>query len=181
MFAHRLADDAELRPLEPWQSAEFAEHVARVRDDIVEYIPWGHLIVDEATARAYLDSYAEKQARDAGRIYGIWMDGVLQGGTLFRTFDAAMGVCELGVWLAAEARGRGLITTAARHMIDWTFGTRGMHRVEWHCDRRNTSSSAVARRLGMTREGVLRESYLLGGTRRDVEIWAVLADEWRSA
>jgi RimJ/RimL family protein N-acetyltransferase len=33
----------------------------------------------------------------------------------------------------------------------------------------------------MTREGVLRESYLLGGTRRDVEIWAVLAAEWPPA
>ena len=86
-------------------------------------------------ARAYLDSYAEKQARDAGRIYGIWVDGVLQGGTLFRTFDAAMGVCEAGVWLAAEARGRGLITTAIRHMIDWAFGARGMTRVEWQIGR----------------------------------------------
>ncbi|TYB48462.1 GNAT family N-acetyltransferase [Actinomadura chibensis] len=181
MFAHRLADDAELRPLEPWQAAEFAEHVGRVRDDIIEYIPWGHAIVDEDTARAYLDSYAEKQARDAGRIFGIWVDGVLQGGTLFRTFDAAMGVCELGVWLSSGARGRGLITTAARHMIDWAFEARGMHRVEWHCDRRNTASAAVARRLGMTREGLLRESFLLGGTRRDVEIWAVLAKEWQSA
>lgn len=178
MFAHRLADDAELRPLEPWQAAEFAAHVVRISDDIAAYIPWGRTIVDEATARAYLDSYAEKQARDAGRIYGIWVDGVLQGGTLFRTFDAAMGVCEAGVWLAAEARGRGLITTAVRHMIDWAFGARGMTRVEWLCDPRNTASSAVARRLGMTCEGVLRQAFVMDGTRRDVEVWAVLAADW---
>ncbi|RKS76221.1 RimJ/RimL family protein N-acetyltransferase [Actinomadura pelletieri DSM 43383] len=178
MFALRLADDAELRPLEPWNAAEFAEHAVRVRKDIDHYIPWARTVVDEATAQEFLRSYAVKQAKDIGRIYGIWVDGVLQGGTLFRTFDAAMGVCEAGVWLSSEARGRGLVTTAVRHMIDWAFRARGMHRVEWLCDPRNTASAAVAKRLGMTCEGVHRQGFVLDGDRRDVQVWAILADEW---
>jgi ribosomal-protein-serine acetyltransferase len=32
----------------------------------------------------------------------------------------------------------------------------------------------------MTLEGTLRSSFVLGGERRDTEVWAVLADEWRS-
>ena len=40
------------------------------------------------------------------------------------------------------------------------------------------SCSAVARRLGMTREGVLREAAPLHGVRHDIELWAVLASEW---
>ncbi|MEU8800487.1 GNAT family protein [Spirillospora sp. NPDC048819] len=181
MFARHLADDAELRPLEPWQAAEFAEHTDRVRKDIDDYIPWGRTVVDEATARELLQSYAVKQARDEGRIYGIWVDGVLQGGTVFRTFDVKMGVCEAGVWLGGEVRGRGLVTIAVRHMIDWAFGVRGMHRVEWYCDPRNTASAAVAKRLGMTCEGVHRQSFVLDGDRRDAQVWAVLADEWPPA
>ncbi|QKW39188.1 GNAT family N-acetyltransferase [Actinomadura sp. NAK00032] len=180
MFALTLADGAELRPLEPWQAAEFAEHARAVRADIEDYIPWARTVVDEVTARTLLQAYAEKQAADRGRIYGIWVDGVLQGGTVFRTFDAGQGTCEAGVWLAAGARGRGLITTAVRHMIDWAFGVRGLHRVEWLCDPRNTASAAVAKRLGMTCEGVHRQAFLLDGERRDVEVWAVLADEWAS-
>ncbi|TMR41653.1 GNAT family N-acetyltransferase [Actinomadura geliboluensis] len=180
MFALTLADGAELRPLEPWRAAEFAEHARAVRAEIDEYIPWARTVVDEETARALLQSYAEKQAADRGRIYGIWVDGVLQGGTVFRTFDASQGTCEAGVWLAAGARGRGLITTSVRHMIDWAFGVRGLHRVEWLCDPRNTASAAVAKRLGMTCEGVLRQGFTLGGERRDVQVWAVLADEWTS-
>lgn len=181
MFAHQLADGAEFRPLEPWRAAEFAEHVDRVRPDIRDYIPWAWTIVDERTAGEYLQSYADKQANDKAGIYGIWVDGVLQGGTVFRTFDAGTGVCEAGVWLAAEMRGRGLITRAVRHMIDWAFHERGMHRVEWVCDTRNTASAAVAKRLGMTCEGVHRQSFVLGGERRDGEVWAVLATEWGEA
>ncbi|MEU8121635.1 GNAT family protein [Spirillospora sp. NPDC049024] len=178
MFARTLAEGAELRPFEPWQAAEFAEHADRVRKDIEQYIPWARTVVDEKSARAFLRAYAERQARDEGRMYGIWVDGVLQGGTVFRTFDAAQGVCEVGVWLAVEARGRGLITEAVRVMIDWAVGVRGMHRVEWLCDPRNAASAAVAERLGMTCEGVLRQAFVLDGERRDVQVWAVLADEW---
>ncbi|SNS26486.1 Protein N-acetyltransferase, RimJ/RimL family [Actinomadura meyerae] len=178
MFALTLADGAELRPLEPWQAAEFAEHARDVRADIAEYIPWARTVVDDETARDFLQAYADKQAADRGRIYGIWVGGALQGGTLFRTFDAVQGTCEVGVWLAAGARGRGLVTTAVRHMIDWAFGVRGLHRAEWLCDPRNTASAAVAERLGMTCEGVRRQAFTLGGERRDVQVWAVLADEW---
>ncbi|MES9543380.1 MULTISPECIES: GNAT family protein [unclassified Actinomadura] len=178
MFARTLAEGAELRPFEPWQAAEFAEHADRVRKDIEQYIPWARTVVDEKSARAFLQAYAERQARDQGRMYGIWVDGVLQGGTVFRTFDAAQGVCEVGVWLAVEARGRGLITEAVRVMIDWAVGVRGMHRVEWLCDPRNAASAAVAERLGMTCEGVLRQAFVLDGERRDVQVWAVLADKW---
>ncbi|MFC4858744.1 GNAT family N-acetyltransferase [Actinophytocola glycyrrhizae] len=71
-----------------------------------------------------------------------------------------------------------LVTRASTAMIDWAFRERGMHRVEWRCPSANTRSSAVARRLGMTREGTLREAFSLHGVRHDVEVWAVLASEW---
>lgn len=53
-----------------------------------------------------------------------------------------------------------------------------MHRVEWHVSSANKKSLAVAERLGMTREGVLRQTHPHRGVRQDTEIWAVLADEW---
>jgi hypothetical protein len=33
----------------------------------------------------------------------------------------------------------------------------------------------------MTKDGVLRESYPYRGKRHDIEIWSVLAPEWRTA
>ncbi|MEV5825117.1 GNAT family protein [Spirillospora sp. NPDC052242] len=181
MFAHRLADGAELRPLEPWQAAEFAAHVDRVRDDIVRYVPFGRAVVDEASARAFLQRYADRQAADEGRFYGIWVDGVLMGGTLFRVFDAGRGVCELGVWLDRAAQGRGLITTACRAMIDWAVRDRGMARVEWLCDPANDASIAVAKRLGMTLDGVHRKAFFHDGEHRDVQVWSLLDDDWTAA
>jgi len=69
-------------------------------------------------------------------------------------------------------------TKPKRKLIDWAFVERGMHRVEWHCRPDNTASSNVARRLGMSLDGVLRGNYPYRGVRYDSEIWSILAPEW---
>jgi ribosomal-protein-serine acetyltransferase len=178
MLAYPLGDGAELRALEPWQAAEFAASVDRMRAHLAPWLPWATSITGPESAREFLQRYADRQARDGGRIYGIWLDEVLVGGTLFRVFDADAGSCEVGVWLAPEAQGRGLVNRAVRRMIDWAVQDRGMTRVEWHTVPSNARSIAVAQRLGMRRDGVLRKAYPMNGTRHDVEIWSLLASEW---
>ncbi|MEV4494454.1 GNAT family protein [Micromonospora arborensis] len=100
------------------------------------------------------------------------------GGTLFRVLTAASGVCEIGVWLTPDVQGQGLVTRAVEAMIDWAVRERGMSRVEWLTVPANERSQAVARRLGMRRDGVLRQAFPLGDERHDVEVWSLLAAEW---
>jgi RimJ/RimL family protein N-acetyltransferase len=52
-----------------------------------------------------------------------------------------------------------------------------MARVEWLTVPDNTRSVAAAQRLGMTRDGLLREAFELHGVRKDVEVWSLLAAE----
>lgn len=181
MFAVPLGDDgAELRPLEPWRAEEFLAHMDRGREFVGRHIGLADAVTDLESARAYLQSYADKAATDTGRVYGIWTaDDLLVGGVLFRTMDVAKGTAEAGCWLEPSATGRGLVTTASRVIIDWAVEERGIHRVEWVVSASNTASIAVARRLGMTKDGVLRESYPYRGKRHDMEIWSTLAPEWR--
>ncbi|MGI5131853.1 GNAT family N-acetyltransferase [Pseudonocardia sp. CA-107938] len=180
LLAHRLTDDATLEALEPWQAAELAKFVAANKAHLDPWIPLGHVVHDEETAERFLRAYAERAARDDGRIYAIRSAGELVGGTVFRRFEYDRRTCEIGVWLAASATGRGLITLACRAMIDWAVHARGMLRVEWQANPANTASIAVARRLGMTREGVLRSASRLGDRQQDVEMWSILAEEWSS-
>lgn len=181
MFAISLGDGAELQPLEPWRAEEFLAHMDRGRAYIGRHIGLPDATADLGSARAWLQSYADKTAADTGRVFGIRLDGVLVGGVLFRVFNADTGNCEAGCWLEPAAAGRGLATRAARVIIDWAVRERGMHRVEWLVSSANTPSINVARRLGMRRDGVLRESHLYRGERQDTEVWSVLAPEWRSA
>lgn len=180
MFAVSLGDDgAELRPLEPRHAAEFLTHMDRGREYIGQYIGLADAVTDLESSRKYLQGYAEKAASDTGRIYGIWVDDKLVGGVLFRMMDIERGIAEAGCWLEPAAVGRGLVTRAARVIIDWAIVERSIHRVEWLASTANQASIAVAQRLGMIKEGVLREFYPHRGKRHDMELWSVLAPEWR--
>lgn len=173
MLSLPLTEGAELRALEPWRAPEFHDYIERHRAHLAPWMPWAATIDDLTKAEAWLRKYAEDQARDGKRIYGIWLDGVLVGGAGFASFHVPSGVCELGAWLAPEAEGRGLVTRAAGHLVDWALHTRGLSRAEWRAATTNTRSLAVAKRLGMRREGVLRSALPMGdGVRYDVEIWA---------
>ncbi len=179
MLTLPLGPDAELTSLEPWQAEEFSDHVDRHREHMAPWIPLAHTVTDVESARQVLQRHADRQAAGGGRLLGIRQHGELVGAVLFVQFDVTAGNCELGVWLAPHAQGHGLITKASQLMIDWAIDLRGMHRVEWITMPANVRSKAVAKRLGMTLDGVMRESYLFGGRRHDAEIWSLLATDQR--
>ncbi|WP_435190819.1 GNAT family N-acetyltransferase [Streptomyces sp. bgisy126] len=182
MYTMSLGDDgAELCPLEPWQADEFLAHMDRGREFIGARNGLPDVVTDLESSRAFLRAYAERTAADTGRIHGIRLDGTLVGAVILRTLDTANGTAEAGCWLEPAATGRGLVTRAARALVDWAIEVRGIHRVEWVVSSDNAPSIAVARRLGMSRDAVLRESHAYRGRRHDEEVWSVLAGEWRAA
>jgi RimJ/RimL family protein N-acetyltransferase len=166
--------DARLSALEPWQANTFATFVDDNRGDLIDFLPWADSVRDEAAARAFLSRYAQRTADDTGRIYGLWQDDEMVGGTLFRVFDTATSTAEIGVWLKRSARGRGLVSRAVERMIGWARDERGIHRIEWRCVPHNLASIAVARRLGFRLEGTLREAFPYRGRREDIQVWALL-------
>ncbi|WP_405619484.1 GNAT family N-acetyltransferase [Streptomyces sp. NBC_00076] len=182
MYAISLGDDgAELRPLEPWHAEEFLAHLDRGREFINRFIPFGEKATDLDGARDMLQRYADLRAADSASLHGLWLEGKLVGGVLFLNFDAENGNCEVGCWLEPAGTGHGLVTRAMRVLLDFAIERRGMHRVEWIAAVDNLPSLNVARRLGMSREGVRRSSYPHHGARLDLEVWSILAPEWRAA
>jgi RimJ/RimL family protein N-acetyltransferase len=55
---------------------------------------------------------------------------------------------DVGYWLAAPARGRGLATRAVVLLARWAFDTLGLERLELRTNDDNFASQAVARRAG---------------------------------
>jgi RimJ/RimL family protein N-acetyltransferase len=187
-----IRGSASLRPLEPHQADEFAAHMDRAREHIRPWVGPSFVTTDVDGARATLQRYADATAHDGNRIFGIWADSVVEpvettptrtlvGGVMFVEFSAAAGTCEIGCWLEPAAEARGLITAACRMLLSYAFEERNLHRAEWRCRADNARSSAVAARLGMTLEGVLREAWKVGDTFYDKQVWSVLAGEWKQA
>ncbi len=89
----------------------------------------------------------------------------------------ADGMAEVGYWTAAHARGRGVITDAARLACAWGFAGLGLARIEWQAHLGNDASRRVAERLGFTIEGVTRQRMVQRGVRRDGWIGGLLPGE----
>jgi RimJ/RimL family protein N-acetyltransferase len=104
--------------------------------------------------------------------------------------DRLIGRCGLGVtdedgeqamvWytIHPDAWGRGYATETARAVVGFGFRDLGFHRIWADCDPANVASWRVLEKIGMRREGWLRENARVKGEWVDSLIYAVLAREW---
>lgn len=93
--------------------------------------------------------------------------------------DTRDHVAEVGYWVAPWARRDRVATRAARAMCRWGFGTLGLARMGLTAAASNPGSNGVARALGFTREGTLRDAARLGvsGRRDDMHVYGLLPGE----
>ncbi|MFO7181287.1 MAG: GNAT family protein [Pseudomonadota bacterium] len=85
--------------------------------------------------------------------------------------------CELGYWLRREAVGRGLMTEAARGVVEFAFNRVGLHRVRCAAATDNAPSLRVIQRLGFHFEGIARQAELVGTRWLDHALFARLSSD----
>ena len=72
---------------------------------------------------------------------------------------------------------RGLMTEALAAVLDYLFDEVGFNRIESRHDVENIGSGAVMRKCGMTYEGRTRQSHLNNQGLRDMDCYAILAED----
>lgn len=85
---------------------------------------------------------------------------------------------ELGYWVGRDYWGQGIATEAARSIVHHGFAEMGLNRISAHYLERNPASGRVMEKLGMTREGLLREHHYRRDKPENVIICGILAGEW---
>lgn len=170
--------------LRPVTTDDFtAIHAYQRLPEVCRYLYWGPL--DEAGSRA---SVATKCSRTTLRESG----DILQLAVVVRETGTLVGDVTF-VWTSAEHRqggigyvfhpdhaGHGYATEASRALLKLGFEELRLHRIQAELDGRNTASAKLLERLGMRREGHLRENEFLDGEWSDEVIYAMLAREWRA-
>jgi RimJ/RimL family protein N-acetyltransferase len=106
--------------------------------------------------------------------------GDLLGSIGIDAINRVDGRCDLGYWLAREARGHGVMTRAVGLLSEWAFDNLPVDRIEITVEPENGASRAVAERAGYTFEGVLRSHTVIKGVRRDMAMYSLLRAELHS-
>jgi ribosomal-protein-alanine N-acetyltransferase len=90
----------------------------------------------------------------------------------------AMGYGEIGYTLAEASQGRGIGTQAVTLLVERIFAGSRLARVQAFVSTENTASWRLLERLGFTREGTLRQHYVIAGRRVDEYVYGLLRTEW---
>jgi ribosomal-protein-alanine N-acetyltransferase len=108
-------------------------------------------------------------------------DGKFAGALSFHTLVLDEAKAEIGYWLTADARGKGIATAATKLLTGYGFETIGFHRIEALVVESNQPSLRVLSNAGYIQEGVLRDKSCCGdGTRENMMLFAALRHEWEA-
>ena len=138
--------------------------------------PW----TDAAQARQRIAGDAAGHAAGEHLALGIVRreDGRLIGRcTLFDLWPSCRRA-QVGYILDASAWGQGFAAEAVDALLRHGFDALDLNRVEADIDPRNAASARLLQRLGFTREGLLRERWIVNGEVSDSEIHGLLRREF---
>jgi [ribosomal protein S5]-alanine N-acetyltransferase len=102
----------------------------------------------------------------------------LFGGIELASLDNPHRCADLRFWISESDWGQGFASEAARAVLRFAFNELRLHRVDAMHLVRCAAAGAVLRKVGMRREGILRERVRKSGGFEDVALCAMLAQEW---
>jgi ribosomal-protein-alanine N-acetyltransferase len=73
---------------------------------------------------------------------------------------------------------KGIMTEAAKLILDYGFEQMKLQRVEALIGKDNTASLSLVKKLGFTQEGILREHYFTNNTMEDSVVFGLLKQEY---
>jgi RimJ/RimL family protein N-acetyltransferase len=169
-------DEVSLRP---WDDADLPALVDACQDPEIgrwTAVPWPY---SERDGLQYLTRV--EPDRRAGRELGLAIvdagDGTLLGSCGLARLDWEEGKAEIGYWVAAAARGRGVGTRATRLLSRWGLEELELERLELLANPANHASQQLALAVGYTREGLLRSYRPRKGRREDLVMFSLLAGD----
>jgi ribosomal-protein-serine acetyltransferase len=164
---------------------EDAEELYLRVDQNREHPRWRASWVDGTTTKSdtlkFVRTCLESAVSGTGFHYALLLDGEIIGLVTFNTIEKINRCATMGYWLAKSQTGRGLMTTAAKTLISEGFRQLELNRIQARIATENYSSQAVCDRLGLKKEGVLRQAEWVNDHFIDLIMYGVLRNEWKQA
>jgi ribosomal-protein-alanine N-acetyltransferase len=163
------------------------EDAPRVRElvddeDVARYVlsfPYPYV---EGTAEDWIARRLEQAQAGTGVAYAVTERGTgLLIGSVALHLEARHRRGELGYWFGKDYWGRGYCPEAVREVLDCAFQVLGLHKVTASHAAPNVASGRVLEKVGMAREGYLREHVQKDERYADVVLYGLLREEWERA
>jgi RimJ/RimL family protein N-acetyltransferase len=157
--------------------------------DLLELVshPWVARAVPEmepteSGVHRYIERQISYQPFEQDKVFDLAVERKQDGKVIgLLTLICKEHVAAIGWALGIAFRGQGYATEAAGALLDYAFASLGLHRIEAETASHNEPSWRLMERLGMKREAHQQDATTENGQRQDSYLYAILADEWRTA
>jgi RimJ/RimL family protein N-acetyltransferase len=135
---------------------------------------------EDGMAAAWISKQAEAHAEGRESVFAIVRRaGTLLIGSIGLNIDRTHARAEMGYWIGVPYWNQGYCTEAAEAVLRHGFEDLGLHRIHASHFSANASSGRVMEKIGMRHEGRLRHHLCKWDEYHDLEVYGVLAAEWR--
>jgi ribosomal-protein-serine acetyltransferase len=172
-----ISRTAHLRLLREADARELHSLIEKNRTHLAPWLTWATTQAFEDTLE-FIHSGERQVAANEGFHSAIVYEHRIAGVISYMEVNWRHRRTELGYWLDAGHQGRGLMTGAARLMVDHALSAWELNRVEIRVAVENRKSRAIPERLGFEQEGILRQAELVNGRYLDTVVYAMLAADW---
>jgi len=158
-----------------------AVHAYASDPEVVRYMNWGPNTEEET--KNFIQRAIAHQKEQPRRNYTLAMvlkaDGRLVGGCGIEVSNPDNREGWIGYCLNRNFWGQGYATETAKVLLEFGFNHLNLHRVFATCEPANIASAQVLEKIGMQREGRLREHKWAKRKWRDSLLYAILDYEWK--
>jgi ribosomal-protein-serine acetyltransferase len=179
MFRLPIAEGADLRILEPRHVEELYELTLQHREHLRAWLPWAHAEYTIEDTRAFVQKAMTEFVATGAVPAGIWIGDRLVGVIGMHEIDWSDRRTSLGYWMSEDYRGKGIMRAAFTAMVEYAFDDLELHRIEVHCEAGNERSRSLPEKAGFKHEGTLRQAQWICDRFVDLEVYGLLASEWR--
>lgn len=164
--------------LRPWELGDVDDVLAYAQDP-----EWSRYlrVLPRPYERSHAGEFVARQIlhdRSTHPSWAIVLDGTVVGGINLR-FDFEHRKAEMGYSVAREHWNKGYVTEAAGAVVDQAFATHAdLNKVLARADVENAASQRVMEKIGMKKEGVLRQHRVERGEAIDEAWYGILRSEW---
>jgi RimJ/RimL family protein N-acetyltransferase len=159
-----------------------AVHTYGSDPEVVRYMNWGPNTEEETKnfIQRAIASQKEQTRRNYTLATVLEMENQLIGSCGIEVSDTVNKEGCIGYCLNHRYWGQGYGTEAAKALLAFDFSQLDLHQIFATCDPSNHESAHVLEKIGMQREGRLREHKWAKGKWRDSLLYAILDNEWKS-
>jgi ribosomal-protein-serine acetyltransferase len=175
----KITDAITLELIDEQHAQPLLDLVNANRHYLHQWLPWVNNMQTPDNFKGYINRCKQQHEERSNYGYVIMLNNTLVGRIGIYYIDQENCLGAIGYWLGENFSGRGIVTQACIGLINHCFNHLNLNRIEIKCATENYKSAAIPERLRFKKEGVLRQAERVNGRFIDLNLYAMLKEEWK--